>query len=321
MGFDYPAAFIFLLALVPALWILVRGIRRSDNVARLYKDKVPSKNYKIIKSACLVVLLASLVTAGARPYLEPLRTGDYLLMSDISRSMMARNFCSEPTFLDRSREIMHEILNEVPEGRFGIMVFARLAFPITQMTFDHRYLHEVIDNGLRVGMIFEATSTSLPNSLSEFARKKATYPDFYGNVQYILLFSDGYMEGDWRNELARAMEDLRQTDIKVIAIGIGNPGETPIPRVVREECFDDYLQYNGRTLRIPLQDDLMKFIATETGGEYFGEGNIDELVRFMREETLVAAGNETGFTIEQQRDISWIFLLSATIAAFLFLLF
>ncbi len=200
------------------------------------------------------------------------------------------------------------------------MVFARLAFPITQMTFDHTYLHEVIDNGLRVGMIFEATATSLPNSLTEFARKKTIYPDIYGNVRYIVLFSDGYMEGDWRNELALSMEELRQADIKVLAVGIGNPGETPIPRVIRDECLDDYLQYNGRTLRIPLQDDLMKFIATETGGEYFGEGNIDELVRFMREETLVAAGGETGFTIEQQRDISWIFLLSATVATFLFLL-
>ena len=320
MGFDFPAAFIFLLVLAPSLWILFRGIKRTDKVARLYKDKTPTRNYIILKSASLVILLASLVTAGARPYLEPLRTADYLFMTDISRSMMARNFCSEPTFLDRSREIMHEILNEVPEGRYGIMVFARLAFPITQMTFDHRYLHEVIDNGLRVGMIFEATATSLPNTLSEFARKKATYPDIYGNVKYIILFSDGYMEGDWRNELARAMEDLRQTDTKVLAIGIGNPGETPIPRVIQDDCYDDYLQYNGRTLRIPLQDDLMKFIATETGGEYFGEGNVDELVRFMRDETLLVAGDETGFTIEQQRDISWIFLLSATIAAFLFLL-
>jgi hypothetical protein len=320
MGFDYPVAFIFLLVIFPALWILLTGIRRTGKVARLYKDKVPSKNYKIFKSASLIILMASLVTAGAKPYLEPLRTGDYLFMSDISRSMMARNFCSEPTFLDRSREIMHFILDEVPEGRFGIMVFARLAFPITQMTFDHKYLHEVIDNGLRVGMIFEATATSLPNSLSEFARKKATYPDIYGNVKYIILFSDGYMEGEWRNELALSMEELRQSDLKVLAVGIGNPGETPIPRVVRDECYDDYLQYNGRILRIPLQDDLMKFIATETGGEYFGEGNIDELVRFVREETLVSASVETGFTIEQQRDISWIFLLSATIATFLFLI-
>lgn len=320
MGFDNPSAFLLLLLLLPMLWFLRRGIGRTRKVAEMYRAEGPTRNYTVIKAASLVVLVASLVLTAARPYLEPRNTADFVFLNDISRSMTARNYCSEPTFLDRSRDIMHRILNNVPEARFGIMVFARLAFPISQMTFDHSYLHEVINNGLRVGMIFEATATSIPNSLSVLARNKQTYPELYGNVEHVILFSDGFVEGDWRNELTGTLEDLRQAGIKVLSVGIGNPGETPIPRMDAGECQDEYLLYNGRPLRIPLQDDLLKFLATESGGEYFGEGNINELIDFMREETLKPAKPETDFTREQQRDISWVFLLSATVAVFLFLL-
>jgi len=320
MGFDYPNAFLFLLILPPVLWMLWQGIKHTTTVARLFKAQGPSRLYIATKFACLTILSTSLITAGARPYIEPRLTGDYIFINDVSRSMMARHYCNEPTFLDRSKTIMHNILNKVPEGRFGIMVFARLAFPITQVTFDHNYLHDVIDNGLRAGMIFEATATSLPNALSQIANKKANYPDIYGKTEYVILFSDGYVEGNWRDELTQSISEIKTAGIKVIAVGIGNPGETPIPRMSGDECQEDYLQTNGRILRIPLQDDLLKFIATETNGEYFGEGTIDELTQFLREQTLTVRESNTIFTPEQRRDISGMFLLSATIALFGFLL-
>jgi Ca-activated chloride channel homolog len=320
MGFSYPPAFLFLLLLPLILWALWRGLKHTTAITSLFKSNLPGRPYIVIKLACMTLLVGSLVSAGARPYLEPLSTGDYIFLSDISRSMMARNSCGEPTFLDRSKDIMHNILNDVPEGRFGIMVFARLAFPVTQMTFNHKYLHDVIDNGLHVGMIFEATATSISNSLKQVARKKATFPDLYGNVKYVILFSDGYVEGDWRHEMTLSIAELKQVDIKVITIGIGNPGETPMPKMSGEDCLDEYLQSNGRTLRIPLQDDLLKFVATESGGEYFGEGTVDELTQFIRDQTLSMAAEDTPFTEDQRRDISWIFLLSATIAIFIFLL-
>ena len=320
MGFDFPDALIFFAVLPVALWLLWRGLNYTHYVASLFRTAGPSRTYIIAKIACVVVLASSLVIAGAKPYIEPRSTADYIFLTDISRSMMARNYCSEPTFLDRSKAIMHSILNEIPEGRFGMMVFARLAFPVTQMTFDHDYLHNVIDNGLQVGMIFEATATSIPNALSEVANKKITYPDIYGHVEYVVLFSDGHVEGDWRNELTQSIGELQQAGIKVLAVGIGNPGETPMPRVIGGECMDDYIMVNGRTLRIALQDDLLKFIATETGGEYFGEGTIDDLIEFMRDQTLKTAEENTAFTRDQRRDISGIFLLSASIALFGFLL-
>jgi Ca-activated chloride channel family protein len=320
MGFEYPAAFYSIVILPLVLWILWKGINYTGLISSLYKSDSPTGFYKTIKTTAVVIIFLCLVLVGARPYLEPRTTADYIFLTDISRSMTARNYCSEPSFLDRSKEVMREILENVPEGRFGMFAFARLAFPISQMTFNHHYLHDVIDKGLGVGMIFEATATGITNGLSVVAQKKTNFPEIYGNVEYIILFSDGFMEGDWRNDLTQSLADIRQAGIKVITVGIGNPGETPIPRQVNGECVDDYLQSGGRPLRIPLQDDLLKFIATETGGDYFGEGTINELITFLRENTLKPALENTPFTEQQRRDISGGFLLTTTLALLVFLL-
>jgi Ca-activated chloride channel homolog len=320
MGFEYPIAFYSILILPLVLWILWKGIHYTGFISFLFKSDQPTQFYKGLKITAVIVMFFSLVLVGARPYVEPRATADFIFLNDISRSMTARNFCSEPSFLDRSKEVMHEILDNVPEGRFGIIAFARLAFPLTQMTFDHSYLHDVIDKGLNVGMIFEATATGITNGLSVVAQKKIGFPEIYGDVEYVILFSDGFMDGDWRTEITQSLAEIRQAGIKVITVGVGNPGETPIPRTIDGKCVDDYLQSSGRPLRIPLQDDLLKFIATETGGDYFGEGTINELISFIREDTLKPPAENTQFTQEQRRDISDTFLVSATVALLIFLL-
>ena len=320
MGFDLPAVFLCLLVLLPLVYVLRRGIGRTAAVARMFRGRVPGRAYTAVKVGALIVFIASLVTAGARPYIEPRQTGEYLFLADVSRSMLARNYCSEPTMLERAKDVMHRVMNAVPEGRFGVMVFDRLAFPVTQMTYDHDYLHVAIDNGVDVGMIFEATATSLPNALTVAARKKENFPELYGEVGYLILLSDGHMEGDWRPEMEQAIAELRAADLTVLTVGIGNPGETPVPRLRDGACVDDYLEVNGRVLRIPLRDDLLKFIATETGGEYFGEGAIDELTVFLRRETLTGVPEDAEFDEAQRLDVSWFFLLASTLALFVFLL-
>lgn len=320
MGFDLPEVFLSLLILPPLLFVLVRGMGRTARVARMFRGSPPSRAYTSIKVGALILFIGSLVTAAARPYIEPRVTGEYLFLTDVSRSMLARNYCSEPTMLERAKDVMHRVMTAVPEGRFGVMVFARLAFPVTQMTYDHAYLHDAIDNGVNVGMIFEATATGLPNALSTAARKKENFPELYGNIRYVILLSDGHMEGDWRPEMEQAISELQGADITVLAVGIGNPGETPVPRQRNGECVDDYLEVNGRVLRIPLRDDLLKYIATETGGEYFGEGAVGELVVFLRDQTLTAVPDDAVFDETQRLDASWAFMLTATLALFVFLL-
>lgn len=316
MRVDFPEAFLLLAVLPPLAWVLGRGHRRARQIAHILKSRPPQQWRLVSRLVLVCVFIASLAVVGARPYTEPARTGDFVFLVDVSRSMTARHSCGEPTFLDRSKRVMQRVLAGVPDGRFGIVAFDRYAFPITQMTFDRAYLEEVIEHGLFVGLFFEATATNIENALSVAAKKKATLPEIYGNVKQVILLSDGHVEGAYQRRLRQAFQDVLAADIQVLAVGIGNPGKTPIPRVESGECVERFLEARGEVIGVPLRDDILKFVAGEARGQYFGEGEVDELIRFLHEEGLSEVARGTEFGEAQRRDIGWIFLIPATMALF-----
>lgn len=316
MGFDFPEAFLLLLILPPLLWVLRRGERRAKEVAQIFKSQPPRPWYFIGRLVLVSLFIGSLAVVGARPYLEPKETGDFVFISDVSRSMTARHSCGEPTFLARSKQVMRAVLSGVPEGKFGIIAFDRFAFPLTQMTYDHAYLDEVIEHGLFVGLFFEATATEVEKALSVVAQKKKRLPEIYGNVEHVILLSDGHVAGDYQRRFRQPLLDLQEADIKVLAVGIGNPGETPIPKMRSGECMNEYIAVEGHTVGVPLRDDILKFIASETRGEYFGEGETQKLIQFLREEGLEMVSEESEFGPEHRRNIGQLFLIPATLALF-----
>lgn len=316
MRVDFPEAFLLLLVLPPLLWVLGRGHRRARQIAQVLKSRPPQRWRLVSRIVLVCVFIASLAVVGARPYREPGRTGDFVFLVDVSRSMTARHSCGEPTFLDRAKGVMRRVLAGVPDGRFGIIAFDRYAFPVTQMTFDRAYLEEVIEHGLFVGLFFEATATNIENALSVVAKKKSKLPEIYGNVKQVVLLSDGHVEGAYQRRLRQAFQDVLDADIQILAVGIGNPGKTPIPRMEGGECAGRFLEARGEAIGVPLRDDILKFIAGEARGQYFGEGEVGELIRFLQEEGLSEVPEGTDFGETQRRDIGWIFLISATLALF-----
>ena len=145
-------------------------------MAAIYKGRSPHSRYYRARYILAGLFFGSMTMVAARPYIESGRTGDLLFLVDVSRSMHARHSCGDMTFLDRAKNVMSDVLVGVPEARFGIFAFDRFAFPITHLTRDRTYLYEVIEQGVHVGLTFEATRTELANALSVVAMKKARFP-------------------------------------------------------------------------------------------------------------------------------------------------
>ena len=120
MRFALPEALFLLLLLPPLLWVLWRGDRRAEEVARALKSNPPPKWYLAARLVLVTVFLGSLVLIGAGPYFQRHNTGAFLFVNDVSRSMNARFVCDEATFLDRSKQVMRTVLKGIPEGKFGI---------------------------------------------------------------------------------------------------------------------------------------------------------------------------------------------------------
>jgi len=319
MYFEEPKVFLLLLSFPVLYWLLNKAELRTRKVAAIFKSNSPKKSYFITRLSLIFLFLSSLLFIAARPHVEYKQSGDYIFLVDVSRSMEARYSCGELTFLDRSKNIMRNILRSIPEARFNIVAFDRFAFPISPMTFDHAYLNEVIDNGVYVGLYYQATGTEIENAFSVVAQKKTRLPEIYGGVSKVILLSDGYVGGDYRRRMADSLSELRNMGIQIITIGIGNPGETPLMQTEQGRCIDEQLEINGEVVMIPLRDDVLKFIAGETQGQYFAEGEIDNVIELLRNnmQMIESDEDETGAVSGAHgRDITWIFLVIANLALF-----
>jgi hypothetical protein len=182
------------------------------------------------------------------------------------------------------------------------------------MTSNSGYLNEVIDDGIHIGMTFEATKTELASALGVIVQKRERLPELFGNVNRLILLSDGFVSGDYRRRFAQPLAQLRNAGIGVMAIGIGNPGETPIMVTERGQCMNQHIEMDGEVVLIRLRDDVLKFIAGETQGQYYAEGDVERLVRDLRSGLGTLTGEEGELQGGYRRDISTWFLIIASLS-------
>jgi Ca-activated chloride channel family protein len=316
MYFEFPDALLLVSVLPFLYWVLKRGEARTTQTAGIYKGVPPQKWFYNVRFLLICLFTGSITLVAARPYIESGKTGDLVFLVDVSRSMDARHSCGDLTFLNRSKNIMKNVIAGLPEARFGIIAFDRFAFPVTHMTRDQDYLREVIDQAVHIGLTFEATRTELANALNVTAEKKIRLPQIYGNVKHVILLSDGHISGDYVRNLSQPLKQLRDAGISILAVGVGNPGETPIMNTDRDQCTNEFIETDGKVVFIPLRDDILKYIATESKGLYFAEGDGAGLLRYLKAGLTQVETADATAGGRYRRDVSLMFLLTGTIAMF-----
>ena len=318
MILEFPSALLAVVLLIPLVFIMRRSARRTREAAELFHGESPARLWFSVRLALACIFLAALAAVAARPQLDFGRSADILFVVDVSRSMHARFSCSEPTFLARAKDVLRETVDGIPEARFGIVAFDRFAFPVSQLTTDRSYFEQVIEGGLYVGLMLEATQTEIANALAVVATKKARLPDLYGNVNHVVLLSDGHVQGDFRRRLQAPLTELQNHGVRVSTIGIGNPVATPIVDNRNARCINEHIEVDGGTVLVPLRADVLKYVAAESGGHYYTESQTPELIAMLRSELgserIAGAGSD-----ELRRDMSTFFLAIATVALLLYL--
>ena len=281
----------------------------------MFHGQAPERAWFLVRLILAGLFVVSLIMVAARPQVAIGRSADILFLVDVSRSMNARFSCSEPTFLERAKDVVRATVNAIPEARVGILAFDRFAFPVSQLTMDRAYTEEVLEHGLYVGLMLEATQTEIANALSVVAAKKQRLPDIYANVEHVVLLSDGHVTGSFQRRLQVPLAALRDHNIRVSAVGIGNPVATPITDTEQGECSNRLVEVDGNTVLIPLRADILKHIATESGGNYYTEGQSQGLISALRSDLqdAPAAGDDSD---GPRRDVSVVFLALATAALF-----
>jgi Ca-activated chloride channel family protein len=198
---------------------------------------------------------------------------DIMLAIDLSGSMLAEDYEKGGERINRLQAItpvIQAFINDRPNDRIGIVVFAGRAYTLAPLTFDHEWLSRQTDR-FKIGLLEDGTAigdglgialTRLDQAKRETGGKRSG--------AFIVLLTDGANNRGMPPEQATAI--ARSRDIPVYTIGAGRDGIVPFPQ------FDGQGNRIGTTqLRSDLDEDALRQIAEDTGGHFFRAADTDTI--------------------------------------------
>lgn len=214
---------------------------------------------------CRLFALALLIAAAARPQLgfaheESLTEGiDIQLVLDISGSMAAEDF-QPRNRLEVAKDVLREFIARRHGDRVGLIVFAGQSLTKAPLTTDHDMLRLLVDS---VELYTLPDGTAIGQALAAGA---ARLKDSQAKTKVVVLVTDGVNNrGAIDPDSAAAV--CEGLGIKVYTVGVGTEGLVTVPMKVVDPFGNERLQ--RMTMEVEVDEDLLKRIASRTGGEFF----------------------------------------------------
>ncbi len=274
------ATYLWLLLLVPAFivgeWYLRKYYARKNEtyfspelLASLTTATPPL--LRKIRISLRYVAFTFLIIALAGPKIgmeirEVERDGvDLIVALDVSRSMLAQDV--RPNRLDKARFEILRLMERLTGDRVGLVVFTSSAFFQVPLTNDYGAFRMFLD--ISSPELMSAQGTNFRNALRT---SHEAFMDVRNQgsqaAQVLLFFSDGEDYGpDISEELAKFQED----GIFIYTVGIGTTDGANIPVFNQQtgELIDMHRDRQGRVVTTRLEPDIMRQMASATGGEYY----------------------------------------------------
>ena len=268
--------FFWLLLLLP-LAVLWYFVKRKEQAASLnmsttegFKNSGLLPKLKPLLFMLRLLALATIIVAMARPQTEDISTRtkttrgiDIVMAIDVSSSMLARDL--KPNRLSALKEVASDFIEERPNDRIGLVVYAGEAFTKTPITSDKSIvlsaLREItygqLNDGTAIGM-------GLATSVNRLKESKA-------KSKIIILLTDGVNNSGFI-EPQTAADLAVEYDIKTYTIGLGTNGNALSPIAYNA---DGSFRYGMR--QVEIDEELLEDIAKVTGGKYFRATNNEKL--------------------------------------------
>ena len=224
-----------------------------------------------------LLALAALITAMARPQTTDVSTRtktnkgiDIVMAIDVSSSMLARDL--KPNRLAALKQVASEFVNDRPNDRIGLVVYAGESYTKMPITSDKR----VINNALREirfdGLIEDGTAIGMGLATAVNRLK-----DSRAKSKVIILLTDG-VNNAGEIQPSDAAEAAGLYGIKTYTIGLGTNGNALAPVALNP---DGSFRYGLRDVEI--DEDLLKEVAKVTGGTYFRATDNEKLEQIYDE--------------------------------------
>ena len=262
--FTQPYFFaLFLLIPILLFWYLKTNNRRSASIqisTTAAKGLGTWKaSFRHLPFICRIVCIAFLITALANPQTKNEEKNaegegiDIVLCIDVSGSMTAQDLT--PNRLEAAKNVAIDFVNRRPTDRIGIVIFSGESFTQCPLTTDKNVLVAAIQN-IHSGLLEDGTAigSGLSTSVDRLRSSKTT-------SKIVVLLTDGENNGGLIDPKT-AKEIAKAFGIKVYTIGVGTDGLAPQP-------VQTPLGVQMQSVKVSIDEKLLKQIAGETGGKYF----------------------------------------------------
>ncbi len=270
---------IILLFLIVQLWKRNAQRKFADN--KLLQKLSP--NQSLFKSILKIIVLSlafaffalALVNPKIGTKLETVkREGvDIVFAVDVSKSMLAEDIA--PNRLEKSKQLVTQIINNLASDRIGIIAYAGKAFPQLPITTDYAAAKLFLQN-MNTDML-----SSQGTAISEAIELAKTYfNDEEQTNRVLIIISDGE---DHSNAASGVAEEASEEGIRIFTIGVGDVKGAPIP-IKRNGIILNYKKdKNGETVITKLNEQTLKDIANEANGAYINGKNTNDVVESIRD--------------------------------------
>jgi Ca-activated chloride channel homolog len=221
---------------------------------------------------------------------------DIVFAVDVSKSMLCEDIA--PNRMDKSKQLVSQIMSQLGDDRIGIIAYAGSSFPVLPITSDYSSAKMVLQS-MNTDML-----SSVGTSIGDAIKLAGTFFDKSNKTSKLLIIiSDGE---DHAEGADAAAEEAKKMGMKIITIGLGTSNGGPIPIKMNGQ-----LSYKndseGNRVTTKLNQEMLTKIAKNAGGAYIEGKNTKQVVDFVKSElnTIQKTEHEGTQMINFQSQFQW----------------
>ncbi len=236
-------------------------------------------NYSSKRFILKFLLLTIALVLGIMGAMNPRRPGgddtikrkgiDIAIALDVSKSMLAADLA--PSRLERARQFINKLMNEMPDDRVALILFAGKAYMQMPLTTDHGAAQLFVSSAGPDAVPQQGTVIS--DALQMSAR---VFNSAEKRFKTVVLISDGE---DHDENAVKTARELADQGVMINTVGIGSPEGSVIIDPATGENKKDAM---GNTVISKLNEDILKDIAKQTNGIYVRLQSSDEAVTALK---------------------------------------
>ncbi|HMK27846.1 MAG TPA: VWA domain-containing protein, partial [Chitinophagaceae bacterium] len=232
LQFQYKE-FVWLFTGIAVLFLLFIGlIRWKKKVKKRIGDKrlvdLLISNYSPTRFTSKFILLSAAFSVGIIAAMNPRKPGgsdninrkgiDVAIALDVSKSMLATDLA--PDRLERAKQFISKLINEMPDDRVALILFAGKAYLQMPLTIDHNAAQMFVSS---------AAPGSVPQQGTVISDALKMGANVFNNAdkkfKAVILISDGE---DHDEDAVTTARSLAQQGVMINTVGIGSPGGAEI---------------------------------------------------------------------------------------------